>query len=155
MAQFIHIQHQTVSTDPLQGEGGDFIAGALRTRPLNVIVSDDTGGQVTLSSNQITLPEGTYNVFAMAPGAFCGTHQLFWTDVTGGGNVVLLLGSSEVTGIQHLSHAFVGGIIEVVGTRTYELQHQCTITRITLGMGRAMGFGEPNIYADVMLERTA
>ncbi len=107
----VHIQHRI---DDTSSSGGDFISGALRTRPLNFIEHDDVG--ITLSANQIILPEGTYNVFAMAQAFGVGHHQLFWVDITGG-SAVLLLGSTELTSGGQ-SAAFVGGQIEVVGTRT-------------------------------------
>jgi len=73
--------------------GGTFTSGARRTRDLNtVIVNRITGA--SLSSNQITLPAGTYRVEAFAPAQRVGSHQAYIRDITSSAD--LAIGHSAV-----------------------------------------------------------
>ena len=65
---FLHLQDQKTSGT----EGGNFTSGAWNTRTLNTEVTDTIGS--TLSSNQFTLPAGTYYIEASAPAYSVGRH---------------------------------------------------------------------------------
>lgn len=55
-------------------DGGSFTSGDWRTRTLNTEHAD-TGGHASLSSNQITLAAGTYEVEIICPAVGVDSHQ--------------------------------------------------------------------------------
>lgn len=146
---YIHLRdQQTAGT-----AGGTFTSGAWRTRVLNT-EADDTGGHCSLASNQFTLSAGTYRIRARAPGVICGQHQTRLQNISD--TTTTLYGSSaysDVTG-NGVSDSFVTGRFTIAGTKTFELQHQCTTTKATNGFGVTVGFlGTTEVYAEVELWR--
>lgn len=130
-------------------DGGTFTSGAWRTRTLNTEHAD-TGAIGSLSSSQITLPAGTYLVFATAPAAQVRRHQLRLRDVTN--NVTLATGDSQIAYDTDVTGptAQCRGRFTLAGTVAIELQHQCEQSFSTFGFGFAANFGT-EIFAIVEL----
>lgn len=133
--------------------GGTFTSGAFRTRDLNTIVTDEIG--ITLSSNQFTLPAGTYLIKATAPAFRVNGNSLRLQNIT---DV-----ETEVKGTNQSSEVGPPAsdvVCEVLGQFTidapkvFELQHRCSGTRATVGFGS--GFTPaPNVFAVVELLKVA
>lgn len=121
--------------------GGTFTSGAWQTRDLNV--SQDPNSIVTLSSNQFTLGAGTYMIDASAPADFVGSHQARLQNITDA--TTALVGTSSICGntvVEDLTVSRIAGIFTIAGTKTFEIQHQCTSGGAgTYEFGRAAGFG--------------
>ncbi len=113
---------------------GTFTSGAWRTRDLNTI-EDDPDSIVTLSSNQFTLGAGTYLIQWSAPAIYVGRHQSQLYDVTGATD--LAKGSSEYNDISSGSTTKSMGfdIVTLTANNTFEIQHQCSTTRTSNGLG--------------------
>lgn len=125
-------------------EGGSFTLGSWVTRTLNTTDVNDVTSCV-LASNQISLPAGTYRVRASAPSWGTLLHQIRLRDITNG--ATLIAGSSEyssITGSQ--TRSVLEGKIVLAGTVVLEIQHQCSGTRLTSGLGKACSFGENEVY---------
>ena len=139
---FLHLQDQKISGT----EGGGFTSGAWRTRVLNTEVTDTIGS--TLSSNQFTLPAGTYYFEASAPAFSVGRHLSRLQNITD--TTTTLLGTSEVTASSTsvVTRSFVNGQFTIADTKTFELQHRCQATNGTNGFGGATGF-DTEVYAEV------
>lgn len=140
-------------------QGGTFTAGDWRTRDLNTKVIDEIG--ITLSSNQFTLPAGSYEVFARAPALFVREHkirayapayrvqrhQARLHNVTD--NEALILGPTALTPSDGASTSS-NQIAEVVGqfeldeSKVVELQHWAQTTSATNGFG----IGTEGLLAD-------
>lgn len=130
--------------------GGTFTSGAWQTRVLNTEVSD-TGSHGSLSSNQITLDAGTYEVRALAPAFNCGRHQLRLQNTTDA--ATLLTGpscASASSGTQDENHAFLMGRFTIGASKALELQHRCEGTQATNGFGIEANFGT-EVYATIEL----
>lgn len=147
---YIQIQDQKAANT----HGGTFSSGAWRTRDLNTIVHDDTGA-VTLSSNQFTLPAGTYRIRAWGHAWGVGSHQLALYNVTDSAFVAGVYGeaayvnSSSATGsASHLSGRFT-----IAGSKTFEIQHQCETTQATLGYGVGRSWMTTEVFCNVELEK--
>jgi hypothetical protein len=129
---------------------GTFTSGAWRTRVLNTI-EDDPNSIVTLASNQFTLGAGTYLIQWSAPALVVQRHQTQLYDVTGA--VSQALGTSEYAdptgGVQNRSHGF--DIVTLTANNTFEIQHQCSATRNTNGLGTAATLGVDEKYAMVII----
>jgi hypothetical protein len=127
--------------------GGGFTSGAWQPRVLNTVVKD-SAGLVTLASNTITLPPGSYRARATAPAFKVDRHQLRLQNTTDA--VTLLTGTSSnafafgnVGTVAELSGQFV-----LSGSKSIQLQHQCQTTEATDGFGVACSFGT-EVYAGI------
>lgn len=129
--------------------GGTFTAGAWQTRDLNTEVSDD-GSHASLASNQITLAAGTYEADISAPAHWVSLHQARLQNITDG--TTTLLGSSEYTynGIQ--SRSVIRGRFTIASSKVFEVQHQCSSTHSSDGLGKACSFGT-EVYTIVVFRK--
>lgn len=122
--------------------GGGFTSGAWQTRTLNTI-SSDTAGISSLSSNQLTLPAGTYRCHIVAPGYSVNDHVVRLRNITD--SVTIAEGitgrsnSSSVIDKSILSYKFT-----ISKSTVFEVQHQCETTNATDGFGRASNFVTDN-----------
>jgi len=137
-------------------DAGTFTSGAWQTRTLNTTVLN-TIASAALASNQISLPAGTYEIYAKAPGFRVSNHQAKLVNITDTADI--LLGTTEYAdngtdGEQ--TSSIIQGRFTLSGTKTIELQHRCSSTLASTGLG----FGTGNswgstVFADVFLKRIA
>lgn len=122
--------------------GGTATAGSWETRTLNTEVTD-TGGNATLSSNQITLAAGTYECRIVCPATYVDGHQARLQNVTAG--TTLILGQNAYSSNQETdvtaTPAFVSGVFTVAGSQALEVQHRVQATRATSGYGTELNWG--------------
>lgn len=133
--------------------GGTFTSGAWQTRTLNTEVID-TGGNASISSNQITLAAGTYEVDISAPAYECASHQTRLQNITDG--TTELIGSSEYTGSTDIvsNRSRIQGRFTIAGSKVFEVQHRCSTTRSTSGFGVAASLGT-EVYTIVEMRKVA
>lgn len=134
-------------------DGGTFTAGADRTRTLNTEVRDALN-ICTLSSNQFTLPAGTYYMEWCCPAYAVDGHQSMLYNVTGA--TVVKRGStaygSNATSVQTESRG--SAVVTVAGSTAFEIRHRCVTTRSTTGFGIAANLGT-EVYACVSIWKMA
>lgn len=134
--------------------GGTFTSGAWQTRTLNTTVYNGITS-ASLSSNQISLPAGTYNVIAFAPvGNTVESHQARLQNITDA--TTTLTGTSiQASGAASaipMNQSVVMGVFTISGTKTFELQHRCNTTRTTTGLGQASSF-DTEVYAQITITK--
>lgn len=124
--------------------GGSFSSGDWRRRDLNTVVSDD-GGFVTLASNQVTLPAGTYRVRGYAPACKVNRHRARLQNVTDGTTVAL--GTSAFSDPTYLGgpESFFAAYFTIASSKVFEVQHKGQTTVGTNGFGVASNL-ETEIY---------
>jgi len=130
--------------------GGSFTSGAWRTRTLQTTKGNTISG-CSLSSNQIVLPAGTYNVQAAA--CVVGTvnsHQLKIYNITDSADILLGLThyapTDDVGDTAHLKGSFT-----LAAQKTIELQHRAQTTKNTYGFGIQASFGNAEVYAAITI----
>jgi hypothetical protein len=134
--------------------GGTFTSGARRTRDLNTVrVNRITGA--SLSSNQITLPAGTYRIEAYAPAYAAGRHQAYLRDITGSADLVIGHSAYSDSSAIAVTESRVADEFTIGVTSVIELQHQCSVTKSTDGFGLAANFGAVEKYTYVFIRRIA
>lgn len=123
-------------------DGGGTTAGTTYTRTLNTVSANTISG-ASLSSNQITLPAGTYRINATAP---CGAnpHQAWLYNVTS--SSIQLRGTSENATVggsadQVVTHSEIRGRFTLAAPAVFELRHYVSATHATVGLGAATGQG--------------
>lgn len=134
--------------------GGTFTSGAWRTRNLNTENVKTISG-ASLSSNQITLPAGTYEVFASAGAFRVGLHQTRIYDATN--TIVLALGTTAFTesSTGDYSPSTIRGRFTLAGSAAIELQHRCTTTKADNGLGVDAALGNNNVFADILIRKVS
>lgn len=138
----LHVRDERVSGT----DGGTATAGAWQTRTLNTIVVNELGGSPLLA-NQITLGAGYYEIHARSPASSAGAHQCRLRNITDG--VTAKVGSnSSIDSVIHSK-------MQLTGTKVFELQDRVTTTRATDGFGVHNGFGEVEVYAEVMIRKVS
>ena len=129
--------------------GGSFTSGSWVTRTLNIL-SYDGGANCTLSGNQITLAAGSYRIVAKATASNVGIHQTRLYNVTGSAvvsyGIVIRPSSTDSTPSE------VECIVSPGSSTTYRLEHRCTTTNSTDGLGTAAGWGT-EVFANVSIEK--
>ena len=135
--------------------GGTFTNGAWRTRTLNTSLTNEISG-ASLSSNQITLPSGTYYIHASAPAYSIDRHKLKLRNTTDSSDT--LIGTSEQgeNAYAGFNRSFVIGRFTIAAQKTFELQHRCTTTISTNGFGLSSTWsGEIEVYTAVQIWKVA
>ena len=135
-------------------DAGTFTSGAWRTRDLNTELYDPDG-IVSISSNQFILAAGSYLIEWSCPAMRCGRHQSRLYDITG--SAVIQLGKSAFTdtGVDGDQTDSVGAArITISANNTYEIQHRCSTTENTMGLGNGADFGG-EIYTVVKIYKEA
>ena len=130
-------------------DGGGFTSGAWRTRDLNAELSDPDG-IVSISSNQFTLAAGSYLVVASAPALGVNNHKLKIYNITDSADVQI--GTTEYAHASDYStkRSFVSSRFTISGSKVFEIQHRCDVTKTTDGFGQpANGYASESIYTIV------
>lgn len=146
--QLLHVRDEKTSGT----NGGTFTSGSYQTRTLNTTLTNEITG-ASLSSNQITLPAGTYLVEASAPALNVDDHKVRLRNVTDGTD--LIIGTSERSGAADsvATRSGVRGRFTLAAQKTLELQHRCVTTKSTNGFGEPAAFGDNEVYAEAMIWR--
>lgn len=135
--------------------GATFSSGSWVTRFLNTTRGSNTITGSSLSSNQFTLPSGTYRIFATAPSYYTGNHKIRLRNITDSSDT--LLGTNErsaYSGVNDGSQTFsmIRGVFTITSSKTFEIQHRCQSTYSSgYGFGYAMNFGVTEVYTQVEL----
>lgn len=150
---YICIQDQKANATP----GGTFTSGAWRTRTLNTVVADSFSLAVLdRVLNRITLPAGTWRTTISAPGYFCGRHAIRLQNITAG--LTTLNGTGEfANAISIATRSVISGTFGIRQSTVFEVQHQCSLTSNTNGLGVEAGTvftvgGEVYTIAEFWLE---
>jgi hypothetical protein len=129
-------------------DGGGFTSGAWRTRVLNVEQKNTITG-ASLASNQVTLPAGDYIVEGYAIGHACNHSKTKIYNDTDSTDVCI--GSSRYSSQTNAGNTAVSvsGAFTLAAEKNLELQHRCTTTRVTNGLGLGLGYGVVEVYSVV------
>lgn len=143
----LHIQDQkTANTN-----GGTSATTTWNLRDLNTVLTNEIAG-ASLSSNQITLPTGTYYIQANAPAIRSNGHKLRLRNTTDSTNE--LIGTSEyvLSSADYANtRAFLEGRFTIASEKVFQLEHYTEVGRATYGLGSRSNAGVIEIYADVKI----
>jgi hypothetical protein len=128
------------------GGSGSMSTSAWNTRTLNTVMTNEITS-ASLSSNQITLPSGTYYIYAYGLGYACTKHQTKLYNTTDASDV--LLGNSSMAHATYgqNTHSIVSGRFTISAQKVFELQSKSSSARATNGMGVHAGLGT-EVYTD-------
>jgi len=125
--------------------GGTFTQDVWQTRNLNTKDSD-TDNICSLSNNQITLDQGTYECRITSPACNVNHHKIKLRNVTDSSDIII--GTSEYTNNNYniSTNSFICGRFTVEVNKALEVQHRCNTTGNNSGFGVASIFGINEIY---------
>ena len=128
-------------------DGGTATAGSFNTRLLNNSTISMTG--CSLSSNQITLPAGTYFCTGFAPSRDVDGNKARLQNITD--SSTLILGSTALCADAYngFSESWMLGVFVLTGTKVLEVQHRVTTTKTTFGLGGQVTFGVEEIFTQI------
>lgn len=134
---------------PLGTSGGTYTAGAWRTRDLNTVVANNIPG-ATLTSNQLTLPAGTYFVIGQSALGNISNARLRFYSVTDSVPLLEGIGNGAV-GTANLTNslAHIMGSFTLSAPKTVELQLLAAASLNTYGFGYALSLGSNETYSDM------
>jgi hypothetical protein len=135
--------------------GGTFTGGSFLKRTLNTTVVNNITG-CSIASSVITLPAGTYSVFAAAPAYQVDSNKLRLQNTTDA--TTELSGTNERTGSATDAQvkSFVQGVFTIAATKDFELQHRCATTKSNTGFGSAAAFsGVTEMWSTIQITRIA
>ena len=134
---------------PSGTNGGSSVAG-LQTRILNTVLWNTISG-ASLSSNEITLPAGTYDIRADLPASTTtGIDHRGYLYIPST-STISLLGSSASTG-GSVTVSEIEGMLNTAGV-TFNIQHWISVAQATTGLGIASGMGQPEVYTQIFIRK--
>ena len=146
--ELLHVRDEkTASTN-----GGTSSAG-YQTRTLNTVVTNEITG-ASLSSNQITLPTGTYFIEAYAVGYKTNQNVISFYNVTDSSYNIFGRNNFSSSGDATQTVNLLKQRFTISAQKVFELRHFITSARSSNGLGVANG-SNANIYSDVLIWRTA
>jgi hypothetical protein len=138
---------------PSGTHGGTFTSGAWRTRTLNTLVYNHDS-LASLSSNQFTLPAGTYCIDWDAPANSVTEHKTLLYDYTNATTVAY--GTSERSGgsitVGETTRSFGTAVVTVDDSTSFEIRHRCSIDKTDRGFGQASSLGT-EVYTRVRIKK--
>jgi len=133
-------------------DGGSFTSGDWRKRDLNTVVYNSISG-ASLSSNEITLPAGTYLIEGYATANLVANHLTQIRDTSDSSVLIVGVNATSNTNLFNNALSNIKGKISLAATTTIELVHRCSSTKATTGFGYANDFGSTNVYSDLIIRK--
>ena len=134
--------------------GGTFTSGSFVKRVLNTTIVNNIVG-CSIASSVITLPAGTYTVFATSPAYSVDNHQALLRNATDSTNTIIGTSARTNSTVDSVTESTVNGVFTIATSKTFELQHRCSLTRSTDGLGKPVNLGVNEVYANIYIEKTA
>ena len=150
-AQTIAVFNETQANNT---DGGTATSGSYVKRTLNTTVTN-TITSCTLTSSVISLPAGTYEVFATASAISVDRHQSRLRNTTDSTDIQYGNSSFASTGNTALTTSIIETVFTLTGTKNIELQHRVQTTAAGNGYGIASNFGNSEIYSSIKIIKVA
>jgi hypothetical protein len=131
-------------------DGGGITAATDTTRALQTAVAAGISG-VTLASNQITVPAGTYEIDAWTTTSDCQNSKSWLHNVTDAAVAVDGSGSFTGTALGQNFVSVIKGLITPASTKVYEIRSRSAATKATTGLGNATAMGHNEIYTMIKI----
>jgi hypothetical protein len=128
--------------------GGGSTANTYVTRDLNLVTFNTITG-ASLSSDQVTLPAGTYLVVASSPTYNVRENAIKLRNITDSSDEVIGAGAGSRLGSVR---AYLDGLITISAEKVFEVQHRCSNSQSTYGFG-VYAFNINSVYTKIRIEK--
>ena len=134
--------------------GGTATSGSFQTRTLNTVKTNEITG-ASLSSNQITLPSGTYFCDAVAPCYSVSYHKSILYNTTDS--------ATELEGTNSMAHPTYGNVTDshiygrftISAQKVFELRTRVQTSNSNNGFGLGHNYGEVEKFSSVKIWKLA
>ena len=137
-------------------DGGTNINGSPSTfepRTLNTVMTNEISG-ASLASNKITLPAGTYFIYARVPAFNVDRHKTKLRNTTDSSDT--LIGSnSYVSGSSIQVDSWIIGRFTIAGTKEFQIHYRNQTVSTNTGLGLGHTYGVLEVYTDVQIWKVA
>ena len=147
-SQLLHVQDQKA---PGTGGGGD-VTG-YQTRDLNTVLTNQISG-ASLSSNQITLPSGTFYIQASTTAYATGRCRIKLTNVTDSSTPLYGLNGQVGYTTAVAPRYFLNGRFTIASSKSFTID-QYVQNATNSNLGQPTGDGFVDIYTDVQIWKVA
>jgi len=135
--------------------GGTSSGGADNNRDLNTVKTNEISG-ASLSSNQVTLPAGTYYVHASAPCYKGNGHRLVLYNISDGANEIIGTNAFASINDNGFNRSFVIGRFTISGSKTLKFITWTDLGQANNGLGvQEPADGRIEIYTDAQFWKVA
>lgn len=162
---FLNVQHNVdgthdwmpyiklVDSKATTTDGGTFTTGAWRKR--TVTEETDTDTNCTVAASVIVLAAGTYECFIECPANKVNYHQARLQNTTAVSTVMVGTAAYSSTAHADSNCSKIKGRFTIAASQNLEIQHKCSNTMATSGLGLASSMGEAEIYTVAEFWRVA
>ncbi|NIO44972.1 MAG: hypothetical protein GTN36_05475 [Candidatus Aenigmarchaeota archaeon] len=133
-------------------DGGTYTLGSYATRTLQTTEADFNKFG-SLSSNQITLTAGTYDIEAEAVAHDTGTTKIKIYNTTDSSDAIIGDVARNDGSGDDFAKCSLKGRLTITSAKTYELRLRGTNTKTTSGMGKSAGFGDDEVYSIIKITK--
>jgi hypothetical protein len=134
-------------------DGGTNSTGSFLTRTLNTVMTNEISG-ASLATDKITLPAGTYFIYARIPAFNIDRHKSKLRNVTDSTDT--LIGSNSYATPSNISvDSWIIGRFTIAGTKDFEIQYRNQTVNTSLGLGLGVGYSVVEVYTDVQIWKVA
>lgn len=144
----LHVRDEKV----INTQGGSSSASTWNQRDLNTVLVNEIDGS-SLSSDQITLPAGTYDIEASAPCNTSDRHRLRFRNITDGSTAVAGMSLHSSATDNQTPHSLLTGRFIITEEKVFQLQQWTQTAQASNGLGVATNSVEVEVYADVRIRR--
>lgn len=144
---YLHVRDEKSS-----GTGGGSSISGTQVRDLNTVKVNGISG-ASLAANAITLPAGTYELFAYAPMGNCGTGQLSIYNNTDAST--LIVGQSAKCNATDTGSVFCSAIgkFTLAAPKDITVRHYTSAVYSSAGLGFAASSGLGEVYTEVQIKK--
>jgi len=149
-SQLLHVRDEKPFDTP-----GGASSGSTQTRTINTVVTNEITG-ASLSSNQITLPSGTYFIIASAPCMKTDRNRIILYNTTDSSNEIV--GHSEFNNdADDVSiRSWLYERFTISAQKVFEIKHFIQRSKAENGLGANVSTsGDIEIYTDVKIWKVA
>lgn len=143
----LHIREE----QPSGTNAGTSVAGT-QTRVLNTIKKNTITG-ASLSSNQITLPAGEYDIISRAPSSTASFHKISFYNITDAVPIIIGSNAFASSGTSSQTDSKLIGSITVPSIKVFELRHYIDTAVSSTGLGRAVTSGDVEVYTEIFIKK--
>lgn len=129
-AKLFHVRDEKTSGT----NGGSSTGSADNDRDLNTVKTNEISG-ASLSSNQVTLPAGTYYVNASAPAYKTNGHRLVLYNISDGANAIIGTNAFANNADNGFNRSYVIGRFTLSGSKTLKFITWTDTGQATNGLG--------------------
>jgi hypothetical protein len=149
-SQLLHVRDERANNT----QSGSVTSGSWVTRPINTVNTNEISG-ASLSSNQITLPAGTYYINANGTAYKVNENVIKLRNITDSSDTIIGMAQFAWDGDESTTSSFLTGRFTIASSKTFELQFRVSITNSTNGFGNKANLGVTEVYTDVQIWKVA